>query len=387
MIRRSICLIDDDEWFRDMFCQYMVCAFKNAQISSETFEKWKSGENSTNPEEYLKYDFYIFGGAGTEYLKEEKVAAVAERSIFLFRCEEEAEAVRQIFPDALISFKFISAAKLAMHINLAVYGHRTEGGAASRGGRFFVISVTSSAGGVGKTSFSLVLARLIQQKRNREVLVVSTSLLYDLKRYFPMESGETYKTLDEYIYRLFAGEHPEQSIASYLVRDRFGVSSFNIGRNISEIASLDAEEMGRLMGSLEDSSVFDTVVFDLDNSNDAVTAAVASRSDALAVLSLPEDEEDGLAESWSEQIVRNSESEPAEVWKIINMQGREEEMLSFYDGRDAEAEGRTAGGADGMKIPYDPHSFYRSEGLKQISMTGSFAAAVDHILKEVMPVV
>ena len=37
-----------------------------------------------------------------------------------------------------------------------------------------------------------------------------------------------------------------------------------------------------------------------------------------------------------------------------------------------------------FSIPYDPNSFYSADGARQISMTGSFAAAVDAVIKEVI---
>ncbi len=382
----SICLLDDDEWFRDMFCQYMADYFRSTDIGSESFGEWKRGkragksENENDDEE--EYDLYIFGGAGPEYIQEKRVAEVMERSLFLFRKEEEFLQARMVFPNISMIYKFVSATKLVMHINSTLSAHQPDGKIPLQRSRFFVISVTSTVGGMGKTSVSVVLSRLLQQKKNQSVLIVSTSLLCDIRKYFPMDSAQRHKTLNEYIYRLFAEDRPEQSLTSYMVYDRFGVSAFYMEKEINELASLDADEMERFIKSLDDSSVYDVVVFDLDNSNDKVTGLIASRSDIIFVLTPPEKGSGDMTERWIAHIVRNAQEEQGEIIRVINMEGYDAGPV-FYDEKTKEERSKEAYAV----IPYDPHSFYRSDGLKNISMTGIFAAAVDRMIEEVMPFV
>ena len=98
--------------------------------------------------------------------------------------------------------KYISAQNIAAHIDLALSERQIGTGLVSKEGSFFVISITSSCGGAGKTSVSLMLARLLQQKRKRSVLIVSTSLLYDAGRYFETEKERQLRSLNEYLYNL-----------------------------------------------------------------------------------------------------------------------------------------------------------------------------------------
>ncbi len=380
MKKMSICLIDDDDWFRDMFCQYMVDCFHGIDITSELPDDWKKGRNAGEAGEYRECDLYIFGGAGPEYLPEDPDDGILEKSLFLCCREDEISEARKRFPNINMIYKFISATKLVEHINSMISTHRREGKVRPVSSRFLVISVTSSAGGMGKTSVSLMISRLLQQKKSRSVLIVSTSLLCSMRKYFPVESVQKQRTLNEYIYHLFAEDRPERSLTSYMIRDRFGVSSFYTEREINELASLDDGEMARFVESLEASREYDIVIFDLDNSNDKVTGTIASKSDFLIVLSPPESEGEDMTEYWISNIVKNSGGRHGEIVRITNMEGYAGGGILFYE----EGEEYTGSRKEKMSIPYDPHSFYRAEGMKQISMTGAFAAAVDRIIEEVM---
>lgn len=384
MKKMSICLIDDDDWFRDMFCQYMVDYFRSTDITSELLRDWRECQNAEKTRKDREYDLYIFGGAGPEYLSENPMTDIPEKSLFLYRGEEEMSEAKRKFPDVSMIYKFVSATKLVVHINSMVSAHQEGGKIKTDDSHFFVISVTSSAGGAGKTSLSLMISRLLQQKKNRSVLIVSTSLICNVRKYFPMDSARQCRTLNEYIYHLFAQDRPEKSLTSYMVHDRFGVSSFYTEQEINELASLDAGEMERFMESLRDSFTYDIVVFDLDNSNDGVTGLIASKSDLLFVLSPPEnDGAETETDFWISNIVRNSGGEHGEIIRVTNMEGYDGEEILFYEDK-TEAERCRTGQ---LSIPYDPRSFYRAEGVRQISMTGAFAAAVDRIIEEVIPFV
>ena len=87
-----------------------------------------------------------------------------------------------------------------------------------------------------------------------------------------------------------------------------------------------------------------------------------------------------MTEYWISNIVKNSGGRHGEIVRITNMEGYAGGGILFYE----EGEEYTGSRKEKMSIPYDPHSFYRAEGMKQISMTGAFAAAVDRIIEEVM---
>ena len=112
----SICLIDDDDWFRDMFCQYMVDCFHGIDITSELPDDWKKGKNAGEAGEYRECDLYIFGGAGPEYLPEDPDDGILEKSLFLCCREDEISEARKRFPNINMIYKFISATKLVEHI-------------------------------------------------------------------------------------------------------------------------------------------------------------------------------------------------------------------------------------------------------------------------------
>ena len=226
-----------------------------------------------------------------------------------------------------------------------------------------------------------MLARLLQQKRKRSVLIVSTSLLYVAGRYFETEKERQRRSLNEYLYHLFAGDEPENSLSLYIMKDRFGAASFYQPDGVSELAGLSRTEMGRFIDSLSRSELFDTLVFDLNNSNDEVTGLIADRSDVMLVLFSAEDGTE-MAGRWSAHILEQCSEEPGGMWAVINKEGQDGDRLKF---RDAFGEQERCGGTmKRFSIPYDPNSFYSADGARQISMTGSFAAAVDAVIKEVI---
>ncbi len=386
MRRVSVCLIDDDDWFREMFSQYMMCSCRNVTMSSEDFESWKNDFHTRDSMPEARYDLYIFGSADLNLIFQECVMAVASKSVFLCEREEDILQLKEKLPASEPIFKYTSASKIVMHINFFLSEHQLGRNLLSEKSPFFVISITSCCGGAGKTSLSLTIARMIRQKKNRSALVVSVSMLYDLRRYFSMQSGKKYKTVNEYIYHLFAGDHPETSLDSYLVKDKFGVFTFNMPGGINELSLLSVTEMERFIDSLCFSEIFDVIILDLDNSNDEITGLIAEKSDLMFVLSSADRDGGELAEEWKEYILKNTSGEAdADIIKVvINMEGYGQDELYFFDGDGGIQENRADGNL--LHLPYDPHSFYFADGCRQISMTGAFAASVDGILKEVISV-
>lgn len=380
-----MCLIDDDDWFREMFSQYVMCSCRNVSMSSEGFEEWKSGFYGRERKDGAECDLYIFGDAGFGMPDEEWTAEIVSKSVFLYRREEDMLQMQKILPDAELIFKYISASKIVAHINFFLSERRSGKSLLSEQNTYFVISVTSFCGGAGKTSISLTMARMFQQKRNKRTLVVSTSLLCDIQKYFSLIPNDRKKTLNEYIYHLFAGDRPELSIESYLLKDKLGVSAFYISGGVSELASLTTEEMEIFIDSLCRSEIFDVVIFDLDNSNNEITGLIAERSDLMIILALPERGEEHAAREWRSNILKNSSADPEIMKFVINMDGRVKNELSFFDEIGSMQEEMMDERIP--RLPYDPQSFYYSEGAKQISMTGAFAASIDALLKDVIPVV
>ncbi len=389
MGKMNICLVDDDDWFREMFSQYLMCTCRNVSIFSQDFQSWKKGLDQENDEEAEDFGLFVFDGGCCGALAELKsVSAVeraAEKALFLCRREDEYGKIRELFPDADTADKYVSASSILTRMNQILAERKTGYQIMSDNSSFFVISVTSAAGGLGKTSLSIVIARLLHQKKNKKVLLVNTSITYDLHNYYPADQDASLRTLNEYIYYLFAGTNPESSLASYLVTDAYGVSSFYMKKGISELAALNADEMERFLDSIRRSGMFDVVIFDLDNSNDNVTGMIASRSDVVLLLSPPESDAEAQTELWKANIIQNAPDEPENIHVIVGMDGRNQESISFFQDYVNEADGPKYG--DGIRIPYDPNSFYFSEGQRRISMTGGLAAAADRLLKEVIGIV
>ena len=127
MKKISVCLVDDDDWFRDMFSQYIVHTCRNISMTSEDFRSWRDGETAESHADGGGFDLYLFGGAGSEFASDEKTAEVSAQSVFLYRSEAERRYLQEALPSAGIVSKYISAQNIAAHINLARHRTRLKG--------------------------------------------------------------------------------------------------------------------------------------------------------------------------------------------------------------------------------------------------------------------
>ncbi len=136
MKKISVCLVDDDDWFRDMFSQYIVHTCRNISMTSEDFRSWRDGETAESHADGGGFDLYLFGGAGSEFASDEKTAEVSAQSVFLYRSEAERRYLQEALPSAGIVSKYISAQNIAAHINLALSERQIGTGLVSKEGSF-----------------------------------------------------------------------------------------------------------------------------------------------------------------------------------------------------------------------------------------------------------
>ena len=122
MRKVNVCLIDDDDWFREMFSQYLICSCRNVSISSVGFEDWRTGFYKKNQTDGEMCDLYIFGDGGFDRADQEHMADIVSKSVFLYRQEEDVLYMKEILPDAEMVFKYISASKIVAQINFLLSG-------------------------------------------------------------------------------------------------------------------------------------------------------------------------------------------------------------------------------------------------------------------------
>ncbi|MEF3301620.1 nucleotide-binding protein [Paenibacillus sp. GYB003] len=163
---------------------------------------------------------------------------------------------------------------LELYRGQAVRERGREGGAAAA-----VYAVYSAAGGVGKTTVSLHLARTLAERGDRclywNMELAPGSVL-------PNETDADLAA--RFIYGLRAGAPwTAECLPGLIFRaEPHGFDYFPGIRRIRETFELTADDVGKLAGCLKRTGTYDAIVFDLDGSLHERTLGALSQSDAIA---------------------------------------------------------------------------------------------------------
>ncbi len=436
----NITLVDNDSWFREMFSQYMMYYCRNVSISSSDMRLWKEEigfasdcmvhENGCHLGCHDIPDIVILGSAEfMDFIKEyfekvrcqEKDSYAQYKQRFVILCDDEAqeEAVRERCVNELLKCKsydtgkyedegvillsdkasdgsictleiiaickYLNASEIIRRINEQLTDLRIDTDTVCSSGKFMLLTTASACGGTGKTSLAIVLGRLMQQKKNRSVLALSISHMADISRYFYAGDVEK-KTLNEYIYHLFAGDEPWTDLSSYIIRDRYGMASFYMTDSFSELCMLEGNEIVRFIDSIKKSGIFDTLVIDLGAASQNAAPVLAENSDAMMFVAGFEPDGVKIAEEWINML----EKETTGICSMSIIVNRDSMLdglnASQTDAHECDDLYYAEGNDDIRKfrVPFDARSFLYSEGKRDIAMTGIFAAAADSILNEVV---
>ncbi len=443
----NITLVDNDSWFREMFSQYMMYYCRNVSITSADMRGWIDEimpasdcmlhERSFYPGYHDMPDIIILGNADSvDFIKKyfekiiwaEKDSYTLSKQRFVLLCDDEtqAEAVKKKCENELLEnellksksydtekymdeglillsdeaedgtacifeiiavCKYLNASEIVRRINEQLTDMRIDTDTVCSSGKFMLLTTASACGGTGKTSLAVIFGRLMQQKKNRSVLALSISHMADISRYFNAGDIEK-KTLNEYIYHLFAGDEPWTDLSSYIIRDRYGMASFYMADSFSELCMLEGNEIVRFIDSIKKSGMFDTLIVDLGAASQSAAAVLAENSDAMMFVAGFEPDGVKIAEEWINMLEKETNG-ICSMSIIVNrdsmLDGLNSSAADIYERESLYYAGE--GENDDIRkfrVPYDARSFLYSEGKRDIAMTGIFAAAADSVLNEVV---
>ncbi|MGN7456496.1 hypothetical protein ACTHPH_16925 [Paenibacillus pasadenensis] len=162
---------------------------------------------------------------------------------------------------------------------------RLQGGG---GGRASVIAVCDPAGGAGKTTCSLWLARLAGERGHR-------ALYLNLERFDASglqlrEPGEPAEEgIEALLYALKADkpDFPAQLAGVRRYSRRMGTDYIGEAPSPEERQSMTGDDAARLLEAVAGSGMYELIVADMDSLLDEAAAAVLERSDAVVWLSEP----------------------------------------------------------------------------------------------------
>ncbi len=366
----KLLFVGSDDDFRKRFIRYMINDCRNVSIFSMNVEKFRTEVRSRRMDP-SQFDVIL---ADEELLDGETVAADDICIIILTEseCGEGSGEAR---------YRRIWRYQSASAILSGILGACSEYGISIRrsrsNGSFSIVTVTSASGGAGKTSLCLSLARIRRQYTRHNPLVIDMRSLSDHYRFFPEKEKRESVGINEL---LMDPERCAESPEQYIVRDRYGVAEFAASEEIkSDIISLDREGMACLLKMIENWGLFDMLVFEMDGRIDDASAFLYGESDCILSMTDERRNRDSeVADRWDNMISRYSGN--GKIVRISNFSGFDkQDEISFGDDSGSEVSGEQRGV---FRIPYDPDSFYRSDGHEEISLLGKYGASVSRLVKE-----
>ncbi|GAB1475443.1 hypothetical protein MASR2M70_02750 [Bacillota bacterium] len=181
-----------------------------------------------------------------------------------------------------------------------------------------IIGFTSSAGGVGKSSIAVSVARELALTAKSRILYISFEETESTAVYLPVDKGRA--SISEYLYYLFRDENCGASYytEAFTINDYQGLNFFRPAKGKNELPDLNCEQQLRFFNSLVESSPYDIVFIDFLFTATPETRQLASLCMKLFII------DDGTPLS----IYKNNRS----LWDI----SREGPCLPFADARGEE---------------------------------------------------
>ncbi len=360
--------VDDD--FRKRFITYIINDCRNVSIFNMTGEKFRL-EAGARRIDQARFDVVVVD----EELVLETGFSSDEICMIVLTAEEcgeqpENEDYHRIWRYQSASLILAGILRVCGEDGIMIKRSRSNGS-------FSIVTVTSASGGAGKTSLCLSFARIRRQYTRHNPLVIDMRSMSDHNRYFPEREKDKRVGISELLVDPErCAENPEQ----YITRDRYGVAEFVVSDEArSDISSLDRDGIACLLKMIENWGLFDMIVFEMDSRLDEAAAYLYGESDWIfSIADERRSRDEAKALRWDEMISRYSGN--GKIIRVSNFCGIERpEEITVTEDEDAEA--RPDNVVD-FRIPYDPDSFYRSDGHEEISLLGSYGASVSRIVRE-----
>ena len=164
----------------------------------------------------------------------------------------------------------------------------------------------------------------------------------------------------------------------FLAEDDYGVSAFVLpDQTLCDIADLTSEEVGKLIDLIADWGFFDTLILDIHPQMEPVGSAFICAADKVFVL---HDQRQGIRRMEQMWLERMSAVSSAVFFHVMNMTAGNRISGELFVEEKNESEDQFD---LSYRIPYDSASFFIRDGIRDISMAGSFAHCIADIVERI----
>ena len=362
----NVLLIDEDDDFRNRFGSYLAGNLNGIVLTSvSSLDQAIEGLSTADSADL------ILAESNDQMIGELKTAGLTEKLVVFAREEKKgsfirSDGIRAVFKYQRASSMISSIAELADAV-VSVPAARSRDG-------MEIIGVTGFPGGSGKTSFSMMYARMLWRNQKKSSVILPVEKTGNLNDYF--QQAKVKSDLNLMLLNFASGFRvtPQRFIAE----DDYGVSAFVMPeQTMCDIADLSAEEVNKLMDLIMDWGYFDTLILDINPQMEPAGELFFRAAERVFVM---HDHRRGIRHAERMWIERLSSSCSAGIFHVMNMVAGDRISGELFIEEKSENEEQF----DSIgSIPYDSASFFARDGITDISMSGSFANCVADILERI----
>ena len=366
----NVLYLDDDDEFRERFCSFMAAAIDGLAITAGTGEEYTAQEGNLPKVGFELFDL-IFIDESVDLLEQMRRLGCGPKTVVLSAEDSERitvgdDGVRFVFKYQRVSSLISSVAELASAAVPSI-GTRTDR-------KLEIILVTGFSGGCGRTSFSIMYARLLRRMMNRAAVILSAERTGDINDYFRMSADRSDVNLLLLNFSSGINVLPQR----FTVKDDYGANAFVMPEDaVSDFGDLSDEMMGKFVDMTERWKVYDTLIVDLSPQLSGKCAQLVRLADKMFVLHDSRRKTHRGERAWSDMMAALCGGKVMHVKNFFMENSGNDEI---YIDETAE---RNNDYSHSCIILHDPDSFYIKEGTADISMTGSFSESVGRIIDEV----
>ena len=228
-----------------------------------------------------------------------------------------------------------------------------------------LFSVTSGAGGVGKSIISVSITRDISKRFLKRVLYLNLETFQKHDTYFK-EMKTNKRDMSDFLYYLFKTiENPMsyKQIESYLYKDPFGVYTFYPSRGLNQLLELEIEDIRKAIEYICKFGEFDYTFVDFSSEQIKVLNLMYENSNCLLLVT----ENNIITKSKNMALIDSLELNPYSK--------NDDKRILIYNKEEI------GGGAhcDDLFVEYDPASINCLKDKIEISMYGNFNFCIQKI--------
>lgn len=365
----NVLLIDSDSDFRRRFSASMAASLNDIVFTSVA--DISESDLTEGPGGAVDADV-ILVDSESDAVEELKKAGLADRTVIFLRDDSGMPSVRSDGVRCVYKYQRVSSI-VSLVSELADATFVTP--ALRAAGRMEVLCVTGFSGGCGRTSFSVMLARLMHRMHDKSVVILPVEKLSDINDYFPHSGIKS----DINLMLLNFASGMKIAPQRFTGRDSCGVNAFIMpDRGGSDITDLSRADVGRLISMIAGWEMFDGLILDLSPQAGTAAGEFMRMSDRIFVLHDSRRSSRHSERLWQEHALADVETRTVHVDNMVaDGHGSGDIFI------DEEREKDTAATRGMVSIPYDPDSFFSRDGAADISMVGEFSRFVAGIVERI----